>query len=770
MNKLLAFSLSAALLLAACGDDSSTSGSEVTSISDKNISGVSQKGPFVTGSSVTVYGLDGETLAQTGNIYEGKIRSDMGEFSVKVVKLASQYALLKANGFYRNEVTGEKSNSPMTLYALTDLSGRDEVNVNLLTHLAYERSLYLATDSMSVAKAKKQAEAEVFKSFEIEGDFEAAEDLNIFGENDQSAALLAISILMQGDLKEADFSERLDNYARDIEADGIWDDKNTATAIADWASERSLSGGLATIRANVEKWGQLFSVPPFEKYVNNFWWQNYGLGICNSKREGEVQQNANPLSANNGVHFICNNGDWRVAMDLEKDTYKWKTGKDADVKFGDVVKTNCYVFEDKAWRRGSDSDCSLDLRGCTSLRQDTVGLGKDKVWYICDMKNWRTATNIEKDTATWGAGKFDGEIRAGQVNKDSYYIYETSKKAWRVASSLEKDTYDYTNNKDWANGIDGELKKGAITDAVYVFDATTWRAADDVEKTLGGCVAAIQDSVGKADDSYYICNPRKWNVATALQYDTYKQKCSEFGQIVHGNVNTGSTYFCYGEEWKRFYGNESIPYGKLVDNRDGHVYRTVKIGNQIWMAENLNYSDTVVTPSITGKNWCFDSKDSCELLGRRYTWAAAIDSVKLFDNESLVCGSGVTCVLPEKVVGICPTDWHLPTRTEWETLTEFAGDGLELDKIFLSRTGWSGDNAGSTDDYGFSVLPAGSYEAFWQDQHFGLGYYAFFWSASDIDSDHAYSMNLGISGGDPAYMYGYGKGDGFSVRCVKDEE
>ena len=109
------FSL-AAFVFAACGDDPKTSGGsvedqEIIAVSDKIISGVSQKGPFVNGSSVTVQELDGETLAQTGDSYEGKIKNDLGEFSVKVTKLASQYALLKANGFYRNEVTGEKSKS-----------------------------------------------------------------------------------------------------------------------------------------------------------------------------------------------------------------------------------------------------------------------------------------------------------------------------------------------------------------------------------------------------------------------------------------------------------------------------------------------------------------------------------------------------------------------------------------------------------------------------------------------------------------------------------
>ena len=119
---------------------------EVAAIVDKTISGGSQKGPFVNGSSVTVLELGEESLAQTGSSYEGKIKNDKGEFSLKVAKLVSPYVLLKANGFYRNEITGEKSKSPVTLYALTDLSERDEANVNLLTHMPYERSIYLAVE------------------------------------------------------------------------------------------------------------------------------------------------------------------------------------------------------------------------------------------------------------------------------------------------------------------------------------------------------------------------------------------------------------------------------------------------------------------------------------------------------------------------------------------------------------------------------------------------------------------------------------------------
>ncbi len=922
-NNVLAIVSCAVLLFAACGDDSKNAGGsvedqEIIAISDKTVTGVSQKGPFVNGSSVTVQELNGETLAQTGLGFEGKIKNDMGEFSVKVNKLESQYALLKANGFYRNEVTGEKSKSQVTLYALTDLSKRDEVNVNLLTHLSYERSLYLATEeeSVSVTDAKKQAETEVLKSFEIEGDFGDAEDLNIFGESDQSAALLAVSVLMQGNLSEGDFSERLANYAADIESDGVWNDTKTATQIADWAITQSMSGGLALIRNNIAGWKLSTGVPAFEKYVDNFWWWNYGLGTCDKEREGEVKKNQNAASVYADKYFICRSNLWYEATALEYDTYEWKDGKDGDVKYGDVVKESCYVFEDSSWRTGDKKDCSLKLRGCTKLRQDTVGLGEDKVWYICDAqawrnatdiekdtfgwkdstdgaikkgnvtvsiyvfdktkwratsdveaklggcvsaiadsvgkvgttyyicssnkwieasaieydtyrwtagkdgdskvgsvnakncyvyensvwrsgnandcslelrgctKNrqdtvgqgedkvwyicdaqaWRNATDIEKDTATWGAGKNDGEIRKGQINKDSYYIYDADKKIWRNATTLEKDTYDYTNNRDWLAGTDGEIKQGSVTDSVYVFDSTVWRSASKIEKVLGGCVVTIADSIGKVGETYYKCTPRKWIVATELQYDTYKQECSEYGQIAHGSVNAEYLYFCYGEEWKRFYGNENVVYGKLIDERDGQIYRTVKIGGQTWMAENLNYADSTNYPSMLGRNWCVE----CDIYGRYYSWSATIDSV-YWSKKGNVCGylyseddSEITsvCNLPDTVQGICPEGWHVPNENEWKTLAEVV-DGNP--KKILAKGMW--ENTKATDELGMSLLPAGFYSSRASNDHS----IALFWSSTDASHWEAVEF----------YVFRYEahvntndlrKTAGKSIRCIKDEE
>ncbi len=222
--------------------------------------------------------------------------------------------------------------------------------------------------------------------------------------------------------------------------------------------------------------------------------------------------------------------------------------------------------------------------------------------------------------------------------------------------------------------------------------------------------------------------------------------------------------------------NPNITYGTMTDSRDNKVYKTVKIGNQVWMAENLNYADSVKTPSLKGKNWCYANKaENCAVTGRLYTWAAAIDSVKLAtdaDNPQN-CGYVKTCTLPAKVQGICPDGWHLPTKTEWETLVTAVGGWSTAGKILKYQTGWI-SNGNDTDGVGFSALPAGRMD--------GNGYscydgdYAGFWSATEYDGGFAYGLELlyysdgGVPSSDEiAQLAGDNyKGYGFSVRCLKD--
>ena len=314
------------IICVACSSDSSAGGSTedetIVALKDKTITGVSQKGPFVKGSSVTVQELDGETFAQTGKSFKGKIISDAGDFKLDIKSLISQYVLIEANGYFFNEITGGKSNAPITLNAFSNIKERDNVNINLLTHLAYERTLYLVTkEDMPFSKAKKQAEQEVLKSFGIEEEFNDAEELNIFGTENANAALLAISILMQNDFfvsdgnqeGEAGLSERLTNYSLDIGTDGVWNDIETQTKIADHFSSYSLEEHRTYYTENIAQWGISIEIPAFEKYIGVFWWTNYGLGACNAENEGEVKPNINELSEKFQKYYVCKNEIWQVA-------------------------------------------------------------------------------------------------------------------------------------------------------------------------------------------------------------------------------------------------------------------------------------------------------------------------------------------------------------------------------------------------------------------------------------------------------------------------
>ncbi len=205
---------------------------------------------------------------------------------------------------------------------------------------------------------------------------------------------------------------------------------------------------------------------------------------------------------------------------------------------------------------------------------------------------------------------------------------------------------------------------------------------------------------------------------------------------------------------------DNCEYGEIVDERDGRIYKTVKIGDQVWMAENLNYFDE----TLDGRSWCYeDDLKNCETWGRLYTWAAAIDSVALYDGGSGVdCGYGKTCTLPEKVQGICPKGWHLPTNTEWQALFTENNAG----KVLKAQTGWY-SNGNGTDAYGFAALSAGGRDDTGTGYFDGAGSDAYFWSATEGISYYAHYVLL-IYNLDGAYLELNIKDLGFSVRCLKD--
>jgi len=228
--------------------------------------------------------------------------------------------------------------------------------------------------------------------------------------------------------------------------------------------------------------------------------------------------------------------------------------------------------------------------------------------------------------------------------------------------------------------------------------------------------------------------------------------------------------------------NPKIKYGSMTDARDGQTYKTIKIGNQVWMAQNLNYADSNKTEGLKGNVKCYgDNDDRCKVAGRLYTWAAAMDSLGLFNAYGQGCGNGAWCWPIYPVQGVCPDGWHLPSKNEWKTLRTAVSGGDDLyDSLLISLVGWEKNNG--TDVVGFSALPAGFYNS--EKKKFdGVGERAHFWSASEYSydasiarvkpKDNAYNMYLGSthmkSSGWASLTDGL-KANFYSVRCVEDSQ
>jgi len=183
------------------------------------------------------------------------------------------------------------------------------------------------------------------------------------------------------------------------------------------------------------------------------------------------------------------------------------------------------------------------------------------------------------------------------------------------------------------------------------------------------------------------------------------------------------------------YWNTAISYGTLQDTRDSQSYRTVTIGSQTWMAQNLNYAPT------NGVYGCYkDSTQYCVLYGKLYDWATA-DSA-------------------------CPLGWHLPDTTEWDSLEASVGGASIAGSKLKAMSGWTTADSGitNTDDYGFSALPAGYFTtAFFHAKDIG-----YWWTASDSASDNAYYRGLYYNTQVLKAINSF-QTFAFSVRCVKNK-
>jgi uncharacterized protein (TIGR02145 family) len=259
--------------------------------------------------------------------------------------------------------------------------------------------------------------------------------------------------------------------------------------------------------------------------------------------------------------------------------------------------------------------------------------------------------------------------------------------------------------------------------------------------------APVNIIAGTAPEGKYF---KEWTTTDGVRLTNAKSASTTF--IMPDHAVTVTANF----EWSGVDPNTVIE-GTITDDRDQQTYKTVKIGDQTWMAENLKYK-------ALGESWCYGEggqvniyngeKDKtllpseieayCNKYGRLYTWEAAKNA--------------------------CPSGWHLPNRDEWGTLAKAVGatgdygNGGTAGKALKSTDGWY-NNGNGADYFGFSALPGG-----YRGDYGGFGnadVSGDWWTATEYDSNTAYVRGM-YSYGDYVAEHNNGKSDGLSVRCVND--
>ena len=515
-------------------------------------------------------------------------------------------------------------------------------------------------------------------------------------------------------------------------------------------------------------------------YENGAWRISDGylensLGACVASREGEVAKHiisgSYLESGNNRVdYYICKSKEWKSATILQYDTQDWGAGTLGEIRTASYDTSHHYIYRNDEWQYASSIE--LKLGACVAeLLGEITRL--NKTYYICLPSNyWDFATPLEYDTYGWSAGN-DGEVRRGSVDIRNYYVYENG--AWRTSANVVEDELGacvssregeigYCSNGSYCDTDDSFCVDGRYA-GYYICRLEMWTKVD--RDTLGLTCLKDGSIVNGMIDSYskYVCDANGFRSANP-QEKSLNKGCTIYneGDIIRKSlaVTHDSVYLCSNGLW-----NASIDFfgklGVLTDSRDGKIYKTVTIGTQTWMAENLNYLDSARYVRLS---WCYDNMTgNCAKYGRLYTWASAMDSIGKWSTNGKGCGYNKSCTPIYPVRGICPEGWHLPDTTEWSLLINAVGGKANATKILKSENGW--DSSNGSDAVHFTALPAGyinSEGAFYQE-----GVRAIFWSSAVYGINYSYALYLPSSLSSIVEFGDTFKNWGRSVRCIKNQ-
>ena len=276
---------------------------------------------------------------------------------------------------------------------------------------------------------------------------------------------------------------------------------------------------------------------------------------------------------------------------------------------------------------------------------------------------------------------------------DESFVTRSSTLPTKVADKAELETYECSDD------IIGEKVYVTELEEKYECDGEKWFKSDDQTKPSS---SSTKSSSSKKTDG------------SSSSGTTDSSRDSGDVKIAPSGTYDCSRYKCVTTEYLNPDLLESGKYGEFLDERDGQVYRTIQIGNQVWMAQNLNF-DAI-------QSSCYhDSLEYCETNGRLYTWSGAMDTARVFTTNAKGCGYDRLCD-PEIIYpaqGVCPEGWHVPSQMEWRILDSTLKSKYSSFESLKSRIGWKN----GSDPFGFSAikLENESYTRFWAAEE-GGGY------------------------------------------------
>lgn len=296
-----------------------------------NVGGKVEKGPFVRGTAIQMQPLDVD-LDETGESFTSTITDNEGTFTFGSKLLKSPYVKLSASGYYFNEVTGELSKGTLALNAVANLQNAADVNLNILSHLKYQRVMDLvAKDGKSFKEANNQAQEEVLKTFGLEK--YAKTDVNHFSitsGTDEAAALIAVSSLILYNRSEAQITEYLSQLSEEFAEDGNFSETTKLQIRKDMFS---LESKLPQIAENIKKrYQEMGKEVAVKNLIYYFDWDGDGTA------GNEIAPENHPVSLEtNNINVPMEGGSYEVKVNTTVPVYLERPSIPSDDKYDNLT-------------------------------------------------------------------------------------------------------------------------------------------------------------------------------------------------------------------------------------------------------------------------------------------------------------------------------------------------------------------------------------------------------------------------------------------------